>query len=152
MLTREITFPVGPDRLWEALADPSDWLGTEVDWELRPGGPAVFRGGDGDRAGRVDEVQPGRRLSFHWWPEAEREDESEVTWDLEPTEDGTRLTITERRTAAVAQASAAWTPWDTGLAGLWITVEHDSSTRGAKVRSTAERRVLAVSASVRLGA
>jgi uncharacterized protein YndB with AHSA1/START domain len=154
MLTREITFPVAADRLWEALADPSAWLGAEVEWDLRPGGAATFRGGEEDRAGRVDEVQPGRHLSFHWWPEAEQADESEVTWDLESTEEGTRLTITERRSASTAQASTAqasangWTAWDNRLAGLWVS----TADRGQRVPLLAEHRVLAGSASVRLGA
>jgi uncharacterized protein YndB with AHSA1/START domain len=164
MLTREITFPVDADRLWEALADPSSWLGADVEWDLRPGGAATFRGGEEDRAGRVDEVQPGRHLSFHWWPEAEQADESTVTWDLEPTEDGTRLTITERRTASPAgasptgvspaQASAdGWTAWDSRLAGLWVWVpDRGRADRGQRESLMAERRVLAGSASVRLGA
>ena len=131
VLTREITLPVEPDRLWEALADPSEWIGAQVEWELVPGGRARFLGDpDGEREGQVDEVEPGRRLSFRWWPEADREDESEVTYELEPAEEGTRLVVTERRVGREAadlpgapaggpQASARWTAWDGRLVGLW---------------------------------
>jgi uncharacterized protein YndB with AHSA1/START domain len=152
VLTREITLPVDPDRLWEALADPSEWIGARVDWDLVPGGRARFVGDpDGDRAGRVDEVLPGRRLSFHWWPEADREDESEVTYELEPAEEGTRLVVTERRVGHEAgaegpQASACWTPWDGRLVGLWGT--HDREVMAA----TSGRRVTAGSGPVRLSA
>ena len=152
MLTREITLPVDPDRLWEALADPSKWIGAQVDWELVPGGPARFVGDpDGDRAGRVDEVLPGRRLSFRWWPEADREDESEVTYELEPAEEGTRLVVTERRVGHEAeekgpQASAGWTAWDGRLVGLWGTNDREV------MAAASGRRVTAGSGPLRLSA
>lgn len=152
MLTREITLPVDPDRLWEALADPSEWIGAQVEWELVPGGRARFTGDpDGERSGQVDEVEPGRRLSFRWWPEADRDDESEVTYELEPAEDGTRLVVTERRVQREApadgpQASARWTAWDDRLVGLW-------GTNSREVMAAAPGpRVLARGASQRLSA
>src|SRR5579875_810669 len=85
VLNRRMVFPVSSERLWEALVAPSEWMGAEVEWELVPGGDASFRQGeDGDRRGQVLEVAPGRRLSFRWWPEHDPEEESEVTFDLEP--------------------------------------------------------------------
>jgi uncharacterized protein YndB with AHSA1/START domain len=134
--------------LWDALTDPdvvSGWIGADVDWDLTPGGRARFRHGpDGDRAGRVDAVEVERRLSFRWWPEANRADESEVSYELEPTEEGTRLTVTERRVAsappAPAEASigtltagpgatASWTAVDSRLLGLWATACLTGATR-----------------------
>lgn len=166
MLTREITLPVDADRLWEALADPSEWIGARVEWELVPGGRARFVGDpDGERAGQVDEVQPGRRLSFRWWPESDPEDESEVTYELEPAEEGTRLVVTEQRVterpeterpvtgplsgeaaADGAQASARWTAWDGRLVGLWGTAAREVTA------APSGRPVAARSASVRLSA
>lgn len=61
-----------PDRVWAAITDPEHlgaWLGAEVTIDLRPGGSATFCFGDGPRRrGLVQEVEPGRRLSFTWWP------------------------------------------------------------------------------------
>jgi uncharacterized protein YndB with AHSA1/START domain len=147
MLTREITLPVSARELWEALTDPaavSSWLGSEVDWTLEPGAPARFRRGeDGDRDGRVDEVRPGRRLAFQWWPEADPAEVSEVTYELEPSGEGTRLTVSERRMAAPATQVCAegWSTWDTCFAGLWMLLAEGR--RGAWM---ADRGVLAGSA------
>jgi uncharacterized protein YndB with AHSA1/START domain len=154
VLTREVTFPVPATTLWDALTDPaavSRWIGADVDWELTPGGRARFRHGpDGDRAGRVDAVEPQRRLSFRWWPEADRADESEVSYELEPTDEGTRLTVTERRVTtapaeasgpatpaeasvgtgtAVAQGTSSWTAVDSRLVGLWAMACLTGTTR-----------------------
>jgi uncharacterized protein YndB with AHSA1/START domain len=98
MLERHIVIPASQQEVWETLTDPitvSTWFGAEVDWDLSPGGPARFLGDDGAvRDGRVDEVVPDQRLRFRWWPEGEADEEtSEVTYLLEPHEDGTDLTI-----------------------------------------------------------
>jgi uncharacterized protein YndB with AHSA1/START domain len=150
MLERHIVIPASQQEVWETLTDPitvSTWFGAEVDWDLSPGGPARFLGDDGAvRDGRVDEVVPDQRLRFRWWPEGEADEEtSEVTYLLEPHEDGTDLTITERQlpgtlsaqalsaqalsamavaapaVAAPASGSnaATWTTWDGRLVGVW---------------------------------
>ena len=99
MPRRTTTFPVTPRRLWEELTDPDaldDWFGYRVEWELTPGAPARFAGGDdGPRHGRVEEVAPLRRLRFSWWPEGDEAAASRVDYELEPDGAGTRLTVTE---------------------------------------------------------
>ncbi len=103
MLQRDVHLPAGTDEVWTAITDPvtlEEWFGASVEWDLRPGGLAEFRQADGDREGRVDGVEPGRHLRFRWWPVGAREDVSEVTYELRPEEDGTLLTVTERRVAA----------------------------------------------------
>jgi uncharacterized protein YndB with AHSA1/START domain len=96
---RQIEFPVDIDRLWELLTDPSSvatWFGSEVEWELAPGGEIRFADGeDGVRTGRVESVDPPRQLRFQWWPEDGDTEISEVTYQLASVEDGTELTITE---------------------------------------------------------
>ena len=139
MIRRQVVVPVNPERLWEALTDPDQvagWFGGQVQWDLRDGGDATFQADDGtERLGRIEAVRPGRHLRFVWWPVAgPDEDASEVTYLLEPLDEGTRLTIQERPVAtpreSAPQASAAlrtapvdttmaWTPWDGRLVGAW---------------------------------
>ena len=135
MLEREVVFPVTADRLWEALTEPESlagWFGADVEWDLTPGGRARFVGADeGDRRGLVDDVSPGRHLRFRWWPESDEDDVSEVSYQLDPDDAGTRLTVTERRVAPAApsararaavnlSSTGAWDAWDDRLAGLWV--------------------------------
>ena len=105
---REIVFPADPAEVWEALTEPErleDWFATEVELELRPGGGATFRWGNGEeRHATVTEVDPERRLAFEW------EEEGEVEFTLDDDVDGTRLTVVETSpawtTALALQASA----------------------------------------------
>jgi uncharacterized protein YndB with AHSA1/START domain len=132
MVRREIEMPVTPMELWELLTDPASvsvWMGAAVEWRTEPGAPARFTGGeDGDRDGRIEEVVPGWRLRFQWWPEDHGEDRSEVEYRLEPVDDGVRLVVTERRvapasaaraSAATPAAAAGWSAWDGRLVGIW---------------------------------
>jgi uncharacterized protein YndB with AHSA1/START domain len=168
MIRRQIVMPVSPERLWEALTEPGQlakWFGADVEWDLREGGPARFRRDDGtERAGRVEAVRPGRHLRFRWWPaepaasrppaargpkqdppgEPEEDVESEISYLLEPIDEGTRtrLTVQERQIAENrqvggsprAQAPGGWRPsadpptgqpdtgwsaWDARLFGAW---------------------------------
>jgi uncharacterized protein YndB with AHSA1/START domain len=110
MIRRQIVMPVSPERLWDALTDPdqvSGWFGAHVEWRLEEGGPARFVTDDGrERDGRVEAVRPGRHLRFRWWPAVGGADPagdvSEVSYVLEPVDDGTRLTIQERQVAELA--------------------------------------------------
>jgi uncharacterized protein YndB with AHSA1/START domain len=138
MLERHIVIPASQQEVWETLTDPgavSTWFGAQVNWDLSPGGPARFVGDDGAvRDGRVDEVVLDQRLRFRWWPEGHADEEtSEVTYLLEPHEDGTDLTVTERQlptipsaqglSASASSSSAArWTTWDGRLVGVWSRV------------------------------
>ena len=158
MIRRQVVLPVSPERLWQALTDPDQvagWFGGEVDWDLREGGVASFRGDDGnERQGRIETVRPGRHLRFVWWPaggsgggqggrvaatESESDEVSEVSYLLEPLDDGTRLTIQERQIVAPAgagpqacavrdlpssEAAGAWTTWDGRLLGAWAGLAH----------------------------
>lgn len=144
MLVRQVVIPVNADQLWTALTDTdalAGWFGARVDWDLRPGGEARFLDDDGTaRAGVVIDVRPGRHLRFRWWPEGETDGAaSEVNYDLEPEDEGTRLTVTEepaplpeapvktsptQASASVAgtagaQDGATWTRWDGLIFGLW---------------------------------
>jgi uncharacterized protein YndB with AHSA1/START domain len=134
MLERHLFVPASPQHLWETLTDPasvSTWFGAEVDWDLRPGGPARFVEHDGAvREGQIEEVVDHQQLRFRWWPEDHADHESsEVTYLLAPEGEGTDLTITERQlpmaqpagptTAQALTATAGWTTWDGRLVGVW---------------------------------
>lgn len=139
MLVRHIVIPTSPAQLWDALTDPAalaSWFGSQVEWDLRPGGAARFLDDDGSlRRGIVDSVLPGRHLSFRWWRSSDGDDgeegASQVTYTLDPDTDGTRLTVTEQPVpvppAAGALACASvdpsfsgmWSRWDSRLFSCW---------------------------------
>jgi uncharacterized protein YndB with AHSA1/START domain len=130
MLVRQIVVPANADELWDALTEPDQvesWFGSRVEWDLRPGGRARFFEGNGTvRAGEIDAVEPGRHLRFRWWAgdDGDPTGASEVSYDLEPDDGGTRLTVTEQPvpTAAPGTASAraaSWTTWDSRMFGCW---------------------------------
>ena len=93
MIRKEIVLPASRDAVWEALTDPRElerWFANDVDLDLRPGGGATFRWGNGEsRHATVTEVEPGERLAFEW------EGEGEVEFTLDDHADGTRLTVVE---------------------------------------------------------
>jgi uncharacterized protein YndB with AHSA1/START domain len=138
VIRRQVLLPVDPDRLWEALTDPDQaagWFGGRIEWEVGEGAPLRFHPDDGpERAGRVEAVRPGRYLRYRWWTlDGPESDESEVTYLIEPAEDGSRLTIQEREVSVPApgsgsgrpglsaeDSSTSWTRWDDRVAGAWI--------------------------------
>jgi uncharacterized protein YndB with AHSA1/START domain len=108
MVRREIVLPADRDEVWDALTDPdrlADWFATEVELDLRVGGEATFRWGNGEeRRAVVTGVERGEHLAFEW------DDEGEVEFLLADDADGTRLTVIETEpawsTALDLQASA----------------------------------------------
>ena len=94
-ITRELTLPAPPEEVWEALTDAerlAEWFANEVELDPRPGGRGVFRWENGEtRTAVVEEVDPGRRFGFRWTDE----DASEVAFDLEEVDGGTKVTVRE---------------------------------------------------------
>ena len=70
-IDRELETTAAPDAVWAAIAEPDglgDWLEAEVELDLQPGGAGSFRFADGEvRRAMVEEVVPGRELTFSWW-------------------------------------------------------------------------------------
>jgi uncharacterized protein YndB with AHSA1/START domain len=99
MIRKEIVLPAERDEVWAALTDPrqlEEWFANDVELDLRPGGGASFRWGNGEsRRATVTEVEPGERLAFEW------EGEGDVEFTLADDDGGTRLTVVE--------TSPAWT-------------------------------------------
>jgi uncharacterized protein YndB with AHSA1/START domain len=84
--------------VWEAVIDPdqlSQWLGVDVQMDVRPGGAARFRGPEGTRLGRVEEVVDEQRLVFCWWPSPGFGRTSRVAIDLEEADAGTVVRVVE---------------------------------------------------------
>ena len=100
-LTKEVELDCDIDRAWQALSDEAEleqWLGGEVEADLRPGGSISVRDQDGDlREGFFETVEPGREISF-WWS-APDEESSRVALVLEPSTegDGCLVRVTESR-------------------------------------------------------
>jgi uncharacterized protein YndB with AHSA1/START domain len=107
-VVREVVFDAPPDEVWESLTDPErleEWFANDVEFDLDRGG--VFRWEDGEvRHAIVEEVEPERRLALRWWDPSAPE-ESEVTFTLDETEEGTKLVVTETATAEWAWALEA---------------------------------------------
>ncbi len=107
-VVREVVFDAPPDEVWEALTDPErleEWFANDVDFDLDRGG--VFRWEDGEvRHAVVEEIEPERRLAIRWWDPSSPE-ESQVTFTLDETEEGTRLVVTETGSAEWAWALEA---------------------------------------------
>ena len=114
---RTVDLDAPADDVWTALTDDealSDWFEAEVTLDPVPGGAGRFEEPSGEvRRALVEEVEPGRRLSFRWWTDGDDEGPiSSVTFELTELGDATRLVVTERallvgagrRAAAVPQA------------------------------------------------
>jgi uncharacterized protein YndB with AHSA1/START domain len=92
-IERSVEVPAHPDEVWERIVDgdlAEEWMGVRV--EPRRGGKVTVP--DREVIGTVEEVVPGESITWSW-----REtdgDPSQVTIDLMPTEEGTRVTIVER--------------------------------------------------------
>jgi uncharacterized protein YndB with AHSA1/START domain len=91
---RELTVPDEAEEVWRSLAEP-EWLGEGASIELREAGDVRV----GERDGFVEEADAPRRLVF-WWS-APGEDSTRVEIDLDETEDGTCVRVTESRPLAI---------------------------------------------------
>lgn len=94
---RESVLDAEPEDVWRALTEPGElgWLGEVETLELEPGGELEIEVDGERREGWVEKAEPERRLAI-WWA-APGEESSRVEFELEPTEDGTRLRVVESR-------------------------------------------------------
>lgn len=90
---RTVDLPAEPDEVWERVVSgelAEEWLGVKV--EPRRGGVVSVPGRD--LIGTVEEIDPGRSITWSW-----REidgDPSQVIIQIEPLQEGSRVTVTER--------------------------------------------------------
>jgi uncharacterized protein YndB with AHSA1/START domain len=131
----EIFIKTTPERLWEAITDPTQratysfGVETHSDWtpgsEYTAGVPGVVD----IAAGENLEVDPPRRLvqSFNalWGEDAKAEGTSRVTWEIEQVGDSCRLTVVhdQLRPGANAELYGGWPMILSGLKTLLETGE-----------------------------
>ena len=100
-VVREVLLQVPPDGVWSALTEAallSAWFEAEVEIDPRPRGAVRFRFGDGSELrGVIHELDPRRRLGLRWRDVEHAGDPTTVVFELHPTEEGTRLVVTESR-------------------------------------------------------
>lgn len=93
MIERSVEVEAEPAEVWERVVDGAlaeEWLGVTL--EPRPGGKVTVPGED--TIGTVEEVQQGVSITWSWrQPDG---DPSQVTIEIEPSGEGSRVTVTER--------------------------------------------------------
>jgi uncharacterized protein YndB with AHSA1/START domain len=108
-VTREMEMPAPPEEVWRWLSEPdllTRWLGSDAEVQLLPGGDLRVRDEEGaERTGWVEQAERPRRLSF-WWRLPD-EDATRVEIELEPTDEGTLLRVSESRPLALLELQAA---------------------------------------------
>jgi uncharacterized protein YndB with AHSA1/START domain len=101
-----------PESLWAMLTDPSQlpqWLAPGV-LELRPGGPVRLDFADSGTVidSQIRAIEPLELLEYSW--SGPGEPDRPLRWELERSEEGTRLTLTLRvpETEDAGRACAGW--------------------------------------------
>jgi len=131
----EIYIKTTPERLWEAITDPSlrarynFGVGVQSDWTNGSGYQAVHPRGGPIAEGENLEVDAPRRLvqSFNalWGEDVKSEGTSRVTWEIEPVGDSCRLVVThdQLRDGANDELYGGWPMILSGLKTLLETGE-----------------------------
>lgn len=94
LVERELKVPETADEVWRSLAEP-EWLGEDATIDLREAGEVSA----GERSGFVEEADAPRRLVF-WWSGPD-EEATRVEIDLDETDAGTHIRVTESRPLAI---------------------------------------------------
>lgn len=109
-IDRSIEIQAPPERVWRALtsrAELSEWFQVKIDGEIVPGRDIWMTSVHPEHAGQrfrvlVTEMIPSRRLVWRWHPgevdpavDYSKEPLTTVTFTLEPSGPGTRLSVAE---------------------------------------------------------
>ena len=95
---RELLLPFTREEAWPLLGDAAEletWFAEEVSFAVEEGAGGSIRVDEGERVAVVDEVVPGRRVTFRWWDPAEPASETLVELTLDDVPEGTRLVVVE---------------------------------------------------------
>ena len=119
----EVSIKATPEQIWDAITKP-EWTARYFHGARITVVPDHYssRGPDGDVWGdeAVAEFDPPRKLVHGWRslydPELAQEDESRVTWEIEPQADGTcLLRVTHDRLEGAPKTAA-------GVSGGWQAI------------------------------
>jgi uncharacterized protein YndB with AHSA1/START domain len=132
-IDRTIEIKASPDRVWRALTNPAElsaWFQVKIEGDIAPGQEVWMTTTHPDFAGqrfrvRFVEMAAPARFVWQWHPgevdpkvDYSREPRTTVTFTLEPSEKGTRLSVTEtgfdeislaRRAKVYGDNSQGWT-------------------------------------------
>ena len=145
----EIYIRTTPERLWEAITDPSQrakynfGVGAVSDWT--PGSRIEMQHPGGGLLGEGEnlEVDPPRKLvqtmTALWSDEVKGEGTSRVTWDIEPIGDSCRLTVTHDQLREGANEEL-YGGWPMILSGLktWLETGELLTTPGSLMYAEAQ--------------
>ena len=134
--TSTVTIAAAPEKVWAALIDPAIvekyYFGTHVESDWTVGSPITWEGEYEGKPyrdhGTILEVKPHARLvNTHFSPLAGREDVPEnyhtLTYELQPTEGGTILTLSQDNNHSYDDVEHSQSNWDQMLLGLKKVVE-----------------------------
>jgi uncharacterized protein YndB with AHSA1/START domain len=136
-IDRTIEIDAPPDRVWRALTNAEElsaWFQVSIDGDIAPGSDVWMTSVHPDHAGqrfrvRFTEMTPPRRFVWEWHPGAvdpnvdyAHEPRTTVTFTLEPSGRGTRLSVSETGFDAVSLARRAkvYTDNDQGWAEVLV--------------------------------
>jgi uncharacterized protein YndB with AHSA1/START domain len=132
-IDRTIEIKASPDRVWRALTNPAElsaWFQVKIEGDIAPGQEVWMTTTHPDFAGqrfrvRFVEMTAPARFVWQWHPgevdpkvDYSREPRTTVTFTLEPSEKGTRLSVSEtgfdevsltRRAKVYGDNSQGWT-------------------------------------------
>lgn len=131
-IDRTIEIKASPERVWRALTDAAElsaWFQVTIEGDIAPDREVWMTSVHAQHVGqrflvRFVEMTPPRRFVWQWHPgevdpniDYSREPRTTVTFTLEPTESGTRLSVAEtgfdeislaRRAKAHADNTQGW--------------------------------------------
>lgn len=127
---RTFTVAVPVARAWQAFTEPAEltaWFAPSVArFEAEPGGSVEFSVGDARAEGRIEEIEPGRRIRWSQGP-GMLPGTTEVTVVFEAVEHGTRIEITHAGFGEghdwIDELQAHTLGWDQSIADLVLYLE-----------------------------
>ena len=138
--TKQCEIDAAPEDVWRALTDPGliklYMFGSEVKTDWKPGSPITWQGEFEGRAyqdkGEIISFEPSRQLEVtHFSPLTGQEDRPEnyhrVRYDLQPTNGGTSVRLTQDNNSSAEEAEHSGANWQMMLDGLKKVVERRSS-------------------------
>lgn len=113
------TIDAQPERIWDAIMDPElvsqAFFGAKVDTDWQVGSPITWTGEWEGKpfhdTGEIRTVDPPRKLVFTHY-------EHVVSFDLEPSDSGTEVTITQSHAGSPEEKEHSEANWATVLRAL----------------------------------